>query len=105
MTFGAAGGGYPSETFGTTTSTGGLLVDTGGMAFATVNGGTDWAAVSGGNIVPGSSVTNFYTPSTPTTLAGNADVVTSSVGLSGVTAVAACVSTAQPAPSISAPAR
>ena len=51
MTFGAAGGAYPSETFGTTTSTGGLLVDTGGMAFATVNGGTDWAAVSGGDIV------------------------------------------------------
>jgi fibronectin-binding autotransporter adhesin len=87
MTFGAAGGAYPSETFGTTTSTGGLLVDTGGMAFATVNGGTDWAAVSGGDIVAASSVAGFYTPSTATTLAGNADVVTSSVGLSGVTAV------------------
>jgi autotransporter-associated beta strand protein len=87
MTFGAAGGAYPSETFGTTTSTQGLLVDTGGMAFATVNGGTDWAAVSGGDIVAASSVAGFYTPSTATTLAGNADVVTSSVGLSGVTAV------------------
>jgi fibronectin-binding autotransporter adhesin len=87
MTFGAAGGAYPSETFGTTTSTGGLLVDSGGMAFATVNGGTDWAAVSGGDIVAGSSIAGFYTPSTATTLAGNANVVTSSVGLSGATAV------------------
>ncbi|HEX4052694.1 MAG TPA: autotransporter-associated beta strand repeat-containing protein [Tepidisphaeraceae bacterium] len=90
MTFGAAGGAYPSETFGTATSTGGLLVDSGGMAFATVNGGADWAAINtvGGNnyIVAGSSVAGFYTPSTTTTLAGNADVVTN-VNLPSSTAV------------------
>jgi autotransporter-associated beta strand protein len=67
---------YSSETFGTTTSTGGLLVDTGGMAFATVNNGADWAAVNGSNdIVPGASIANFYTTSTSSSLAGNANVV------------------------------
>jgi fibronectin-binding autotransporter adhesin len=78
MSFGTAGGLYPSETFGTAKSTGGLLVDSAGMAFATVNNGADWAAVTGAGptytIVPGSSISGFYTPSGPASLAGNADV-------------------------------
>ncbi len=50
------------------------------MAFATVNNGADWAAVTASNdVVAASSVANFYTTSTATTLAGNADVVGSVV--------------------------
>ncbi len=77
LTLAATGG---NQAFGTTTSTGGLLVDTGGMAFATVNNGADWAAVvtntmtSTSSIVAGSSLPTFYTASTATTLSGNADV-------------------------------
>lgn len=57
-----------------TTGTGGILLDGRGLnsVYATVNG-NDWAAVSAGQIVGGESVTNFYTKSTSTTLAGNAD--------------------------------
>jgi len=70
----------PNQAFGSATSTGGLLVDTGGMAFATVNNGADWAAVTASNdVVAASSVAGFYTTSTATTLAGNADVVGSVV--------------------------
>jgi fibronectin-binding autotransporter adhesin len=63
---------------GTTAITGplGLLTDANGSPFVTVNGGANWAAVSGGNIVAGSSVAGFYTNSTASTLAGNADLVT-----------------------------
>ncbi|HEY1684484.1 MAG TPA: autotransporter-associated beta strand repeat-containing protein [Tepidisphaeraceae bacterium] len=54
---------------------GGLITDVNGSAFVTVNGGQDWAAYSNGFIVPGASVSGFYTPSTATTLSGNADVI------------------------------
>ena len=66
---------YPSGTIGTP-GTDGLLVDTNNSAFVTVNSMADWAAVQTGRIVPASSVGGFYTASTATTLAGNANVVT-----------------------------
>jgi fibronectin-binding autotransporter adhesin len=84
MSLGVDGGAYPSAALGTATGTGGILTDTTGALFATVNGGSDWAAFDGTNLVAGSSIAGFYTASTATTLAGNADVVTN-VNLSGPT--------------------
>ena len=61
-----------STTSGTAST---LLTDGYGVAYATVVG-TDWAAKDANNvnIVAGSTITGFYTPSTTTTLSGNADV-------------------------------
>ncbi len=52
-----------------------LLVANSVVPFATV-GGVDWAAKDAANtkIVAGSDISGFYTPSTATTLSGNADV-------------------------------
>jgi fibronectin-binding autotransporter adhesin len=58
------------------TGTNGLATDANGSPFITINGGSDWAAETGGNIVAGSSVAGFYTSSTSSTLAGNANLVT-----------------------------
>jgi autotransporter-associated beta strand protein len=75
---GTGGQAYPSAGLGTNNSgLGGLLVDTNGTPFATVNNGADWAIVNGSNqIVPASTNGSFYTASTASTLSGNADVVT-----------------------------
>jgi fibronectin-binding autotransporter adhesin len=86
VTLGAGGGAYPAEFWGTTTGTGGILLDSGNAAWVTVNNGSDWAAVSSGKIVGGSSVAGFYTSSTATTLSGNADV-TGNVNLAAPTAI------------------
>ena len=52
-----------------------ILSDANGTAYATVNG-SDWAAKDASNtyIVGGSTLANFYTPSTANLLGGNADV-------------------------------
>ncbi len=65
---------------GTTTGTGGVILDAGGSAYAVVgqtNGQvTDYAALNGsGNVVGGSTVASFYTGGT-TALTGNGDVNT-----------------------------
>ena len=61
-------------------ASGQILTDTNGVAYATVNGGSDWAAVSSGNIVGLTSV-GGYTSSTQG-LSGNVDI-NSSPTLSG----------------------
>ncbi|HEY7087549.1 MAG TPA: autotransporter-associated beta strand repeat-containing protein, partial [Tepidisphaeraceae bacterium] len=82
---GTAGGSYPSLPFGTNVDGSGLIIDDNATAFVTVNGGSDWGAVSGGNIVAASSIGGFYTASTPTSLAGNANVVTNTTLAGGTT--------------------
>jgi autotransporter-associated beta strand protein len=67
----------------------GSVLTNGGAPFATVGTG-DWAVKDAANsaIVPGAAVTGFYTPTTPTTLTGNADVSSGvDTTLSGSTAV------------------
>jgi fibronectin-binding autotransporter adhesin len=59
-----------------TVAAGGLIVGATGSPYVTVNNGADWAAINGANVVAGSSIAGFYTPSTTSTLAGNADLVT-----------------------------
>lgn len=58
-----------------TNGTANTLLVNNSVPFATV-GGVDWAAKDAANskIVAGSSISGFYTPSTATTLSGNADV-------------------------------
>ena len=51
-----------------------------------MNNSTDWAANNAGNIVPASTISGFYTPSTTAALAGNADLVTNST-LSAATSI------------------
>ena len=41
--------------------------------------GADWGAINGANIVAGSTVAGFYTPSSAATLAGNVDLVSNPV--------------------------
>jgi autotransporter-associated beta strand protein len=60
----------------TTSGSNNTILSSGNAAYATV-GGNDWAATDSSSprkIVAGSSIAGFYTPSTSTTLAGNADV-------------------------------
>ena len=57
------------------TGAGGIITDTNGSTFVTVNNGADWGAINGANIVPGSTVAGFYTPSSAATLAGNVNMV------------------------------
>ncbi len=58
------------------TGAGGIINDANGTAFVTVNNGADWAALNGSNnVVAGSSVAGFYTPSSSPTFAGNIDMV------------------------------
>jgi autotransporter-associated beta strand protein len=73
----ASGAGTPSQ----------ILLDAGGNAYATFNA-SDYAAENSTDsaIVAGSSIAGFYTPSTLTTLGGNADVVTN-VALGASTSV------------------
>lgn len=57
------------------TGAGGVILDANGSAFMTVNSGADWAALNASNnIVPGSSVSGFYTPSSSASLSGNVDM-------------------------------
>jgi fibronectin-binding autotransporter adhesin len=59
----------------TSFGTAGNLLTNGGAPFATVGTG-EWAVKDTANsaVVPGAAVTGFYTPSTTSTLSGNADV-------------------------------
>jgi fibronectin-binding autotransporter adhesin len=86
---GTGGQAYPDAALGTNNSgLDGLLVDTNGTPFATVNGGADWAIVNpSGDIMPGSSTVGFYTTSGSNSLSGNADVSGGNVMLLGNTSV------------------
>jgi autotransporter-associated beta strand protein len=70
----------PTGSIETTSGTAGTILNSGGVAFATI-AGTDWAAkaASGNAIVGGSTIGGFYTANGASSLSGNADMSAATV--------------------------